>query len=336
MKTPLELPRVAAMRHCFSARLTVCALATAIFGHALPACGAGLVINPIFDSTITSDPNATTIENTINSAIQVYEADFLNPITVSIKFQEVSTGLGSSSTFVGDISYTSYRAALASAPSTPTKTTALAHLPAGPNNPVNGNANVAISTANSRALGFNLNPPSGQPDGTISLNTSLMNLSRNSIDPAKFDLMAVASHEIDETLGFASALNGLANGDPAPTGSVSPLDLFRYDQNGNRSTNTAINSQAFFSLDGTTQLARFNQDAGGDFSDWFSTGPHTAQVQDAFATAGATPNLGVELTGLDAIGYEFQNQGAVPEPSAAVLAALGGVLLALFHRSSRK
>ncbi len=80
-------------------------------------------------------------------------------------------------------------------------------------------------------------------------------------------------------------------------------DLFRYDQNGSRSYTTTESAEAFFSLDGTTDLARFNQDATGDFNDWYSTGPHTAQVQDAFATPGTTPDLGVELEVLDALGF---------------------------------
>jgi len=35
-----------------------------------------LVINATFDSTITSDPNAATIEGTINSVIALYQASF--------------------------------------------------------------------------------------------------------------------------------------------------------------------------------------------------------------------------------------------------------------------
>jgi hypothetical protein len=52
-------------------------------------------------------------------------------------------------------------------------------------------------------------------------------------------------------------------------------------------------------------LVRFNQDATGDFHDWFSPGGQTPRVQDAFATSGAMPNLTVELIALDVIGYHF-------------------------------
>src|SRR5438067_399638 len=64
-----------------------------LLGSGAPAY-AGLVINPVFDSSITSDPNAAAIEGTINSAIQEYETRFTDPITVSINFRE-GTGLGS-------------------------------------------------------------------------------------------------------------------------------------------------------------------------------------------------------------------------------------------------
>jgi len=266
-----------------------------------------LVITPIFDTTITSDANAATIMSTINAAIAVYESKFSDPITVVIKFQKVGSGLGQSSTYYGSISYTTYLSALAADATTADDATALATLPVGPNNPVTGDANMDVTTANLRALGFAATPPGGI-DSTVGLNTAIMNLDRSSINPGKYDLMAVASHEIDEALGFGSALNGASNGGPTPTGAVWGQDLFRYalPPAGTRSFNTIAASQAFFSIDGgATDLVRFNQQASGDFGDWFSTGPHTPQVQDAFGTAGATPDLGVELRALDVIGYDF-------------------------------
>jgi hypothetical protein len=277
------------------------------FGVA-PAQG-NLVINATFDSTITGDPNAAVIESTINSVIALYEANFSDPITVTINFQEIAGGLGqSSSYFVPGISYSTFRSKLAAAATTANDTIALAHLPAGSANPANGSTSVALNLPNGRALGFSgpgWNPPSDQADGTVYLNTSRMNLDRTSIDPSKFDLFAVAAHEIDEVLGMTSALDGLANGDPAPTGDVQMMDLFRYDQNGHRSFTTASSAQAWFSLDGTTRLVRFNQDATGDFQDWYSPGGQTPRVQDAFAAPGATPDPNVELIALDVMGYHF-------------------------------
>src|SRR6185369_7845845 len=224
---------------------------------AAASSGSGLTIIPTFDASITSDPQAATIQATINAAIAVYQSDFSDPVTVSIKFQKMNTGLGASSSYYQSISYSSYRAALVSHLSSADDVMALAHLASGANNPVNGNQNVNVNLPNARALGFSADPPVGEPDGTISLKISIMNLAVTDHDPSKYSLFAVASHEIDEVLGFASALNGLNNGDPTPTGAIAPEDLFRYDQNGVRSLTTALNAVAYFSLDGVTHIARF-------------------------------------------------------------------------------
>ena len=55
----------------------------AVLGTAVPA-SAGLTIIPIFDATITSDPNAAQIEATINTAIADFQSKFADPITVTI------------------------------------------------------------------------------------------------------------------------------------------------------------------------------------------------------------------------------------------------------------
>jgi hypothetical protein len=265
----------------------------------------GLTIIPNFDSTITSDPQAAAIEATINSAIAVYQANFSDPVTVNITFHKMSSGLGQSSgVYYQPRSYSSYRAALVTHGTTADDTTALASLPNTGSNPVTGDPNVNIKLALGRALGFSANPPVGQPDGTVNLNIAIMNVSGASTDPSKYSLFGTVSHEIDEVLGFSSALNGSANGAPAPTGAVFPEDLFRYDAAGARSFTTDANAASYFSLDGITDLARYNQTQSGDYQDWYSFfGGVTPQVQDAFSPPNTSPVLGVELRVLDAIGY---------------------------------
>jgi hypothetical protein len=294
---------------------------------------ANLVITPTFDSSITSDPNKTAIENTINTAIAIFESDFADPITVNIKFQEMSSGLGSSSTFFGTVSYASYLAALTADAKTTDDLTAIAHLGAGPNNPVNGTANINVKTANLRAIGLAGNPPPGNPDGTIGLNTSITNPGSPGSSGA-FSLLVTTEHEIDEVLGLGSALP------TPPSGNPFPEDLFRYDSTGARSFTTTATAKAFFSINGTTDLAQFdNQNDGGDFGDWQSNPlPPGVQpkVQDAFATSGATPALSVELRALDVIGYDL----IAPEPGTGVLLAaalfvLGGLNYARVSRKAR-
>jgi hypothetical protein len=218
---------------------------------------AQFAITPVWDSSISSDPNAATIMETINAALQVYGFDIATPGGVTIKFQTKTTGLGSSSTSVTTTNYTNYLSRLNTYATSAADAAAIAHLPSGPNNPVNGNTNITMATALARAIGINANPGSGT-DCTISLNISIMNLSRVGQVAGKYDLFAVASHEIDEALGFGSALNNLAQDAPPPTGSIRALDLFRYDENGNRSFNTTLSSQAYFSIDGNRLvLGRF-------------------------------------------------------------------------------
>jgi len=288
----------------------------------------GLIITPTFDSSITSDPQAATIMATINSALAVYQNSFSDPVTVTITFKEMGGGLGQSSTYYSGFSYSSYRAALASHATTSDDTAALAHLPNQSSNPVNGNSTINLSLPLARVLGYSgVNPPPGATDGTIFLNTSIMNLSLSTTNPTKYSLFGTVCHEVDEVLGFLSSLNGLNNGDPAPVGPISPADLFRYDALGNRSFDTGVGTAAYFSIDGTTDLVRYNQQQGGDFQDWFSYpfGAAIPRVQDVFSGIGSQPVPTVELRVLDVIGYA---RVLPPRPTLSIARSGNNVVLA--------
>jgi len=304
-----------------AAAMTVAALA----GSAAPAQAANLTINPIFDSSITTDPNAGIIQATINAAIAEYEAKYSDPITVNIRFQEMGSGLGQSSTFFATVAYSSYLTALTADAKTVDDAAALASLGVTVNNPVTGTGNINVKTANLRAVGININPPGGNPDGTIGLNTSIMNLTRVGPQNSGFyDLKAVVQHEIDEVLGLGSAIGFSSN--------PFPQDLFRYSAPGVRSFSTSGAITSYFSINGgTTNLISFNQSGAGDYGDWLTTG--APKVQDAFGTPGSQPNLGVELRNLDVIGYDLAS--TAPEPSSFALlfgAAAPAALLAARRR----
>jgi hypothetical protein len=254
-----------------------------------------LTIVPTFDTSITSDPNSAKIQAAINAAIQVYQTNFSDSVTVNILFKQMSSGLGQSSTYYNDVSYSSFISALQSRATTTNDTTALAHLPTGTINPVNGHTLIRSTLAHLRAMGFpNMNLPAGYYDSTISINFSLCNLDRVTINPSKYDLMAVAMHEMDEVLGTSSALSSETEARVA--------DLFRYSSTGARNFTTS-GDDAYFSLDGVNRLVQYNQSSSGDYGDWWSLGTHTPRVQDAFGTAGVVLNLGVELVVLDVIGW---------------------------------
>jgi len=76
----------------------------------------GLVIAPTFDTSITNDPNAATIMNTINAAIAMYQARFTDPVTVS--YQSTNSG-GSWAAANAGLPVDDYNYALAINPTTP-------------------------------------------------------------------------------------------------------------------------------------------------------------------------------------------------------------------------
>jgi hypothetical protein len=138
MRNPCSLTRRPARR----AGLLLGGALSALLGAGHPA--EALVITPTFASNITSDPNAAAIEGVINTAISTYEADFNDPITVAITFQE-GGGLGGSSTFFANVSYSAYLAALKADATTSNDAIANSLLPNSASNPVNGASTTGIA-----------------------------------------------------------------------------------------------------------------------------------------------------------------------------------------------
>lgn len=298
----------------------------------LPAWG-NLIITPTFGASITGDANAAAIEGVINTAILAYETRYTNPINVTINFTEMTGGLGQSNTTLYKLPYATFYAAfrnIAISSGQADQLTALGHLPSGSTNPVNGSANINIKTAEIRALGIAGSfPPSGGFDGQIGLNTHITDVGSPGTS-GTYSLLVTTEHEIDEVLGLGSDLPGTGFfADPAPE------DLYRYAADGTRSYTTNASAQAFFSIDGTTDLAQFdNTNSGSDFGDWLSNPiPNGVQpqVQDAFATGGAHPALGNEMTALDVLGYT--QESPVPEPSTMLLLGCGVVMIGLLKRA---
>lgn len=291
-----------------------------------------LTIVPTFASSITGDANAAQIESAINSAISIYAADFSNPITVNVTFQE-GVELGSSTWTPVTETYTSFYNALQASATSVDDATALTRLAldgslTDPVPNINSSTSVNMKPANVCVLqiGFSRQSPCTTVfGGTISLNTSLTSPG-GAILPNAFNLAPVVEHEMDEILGLGSTLGvaGLNQSNP------SPEDFFRFTAGGANGTRSFISSNTpgvYFSLDGTTALHLFdNQADGGDYGDWQSNplpDAVAAQVQDAFGTQNVNPSLGVELQALDAIGYTR----AAPEPGTLFLMG-GGLLLA--------
>ena len=123
----------------------------------------------IIDSSVTSLPGAAGIEEgAIGAAITAVETNISSPnnITVDIDFTNMSGGLGESTTGFYAPTYYQYYNAFKAVATQPNQLTALASLGPAPSsgtpNPVNGTANVIITSAEGRNLGFN-RPPSTEP-----------------------------------------------------------------------------------------------------------------------------------------------------------------------------
>lgn len=293
-----------------------------------------MTIVPTWDSSITSDPNVSEITNGIMFAIQTLESNLTDNLTVQIDFVEnPNVGLGESSTWVYPAFYSQYRTALQASATSLNDSNALSQLPNSPIDPVLGESQIQLTLPLARLTHITTGYGGDGYDATINLNIPIMNLTRPPADSGKYDLISTAEHEMDEVLGFDSTLNN-----NYPNGPIGPMDLFRYMTNSTGLTRTWTTSgdNAYFSVDGTNLWARFNQDSGGDFHDWWSASGLWAppgvtpypQVQDAFAYPDTTPNLGTnELAGLDVIGYTLSVP--LPAPPVLLIAAGGGKTLTL-------
>jgi hypothetical protein len=276
---------------------------------AIAACGIAtsaysLTIVPTFDNSILTNDNVVGITNAINGAIQVFQSNLLDNVTVNITFTSDETvGLGQSVTFGDDVNYGDFLTALKSHASSSRDAIAYTLLPNSAVDPVLAGTQIHVTTALARLLGLD-NSYTG-PDSTVQCKMSLMNFTRPPSDPDKYDLQQVLEHEVDEVLGISSALPNLTK--------INPADLFRYTTNLVR-TYTTSGDNAYFSTDGTNLLARYNMDPGGDYGDWWSVNENWSpllgemhnfpQVQDAFSGPGNALDLGAaELAILDVVGW---------------------------------
>jgi hypothetical protein len=324
--------------------------AAVILGGFSPAHGQ-LVITPTFDSSITGSANSAQLQADINQAIGIYQSLYTDNVNLSILFRYSTTGPNGSPLSGGLLAqsnyvlysqlYNTYTTALtADTPKSANDLKALANLPAAgafPNNPTR----IDVASANGRALG--LNTPGamaangsvgtgGTFDGIVTVNSNQnFNLTRPVGNSGQFDVMQSIQHEIDEVMGLGSILPSTT--DFTGNAAVRPQDMFRYSAPGFISLSSSGSISSYFSIDGgTTNLAAFNQNSGGDYGDWgASPGP---LVQLAFSN----PNTQSDVSGsspegvnLDVIGYNL-NPSAVPEPGSLVLVGLGTVAFAAIRR----
>src|ERR1700704_1019055 len=161
------------MRLMFPIAQIKCGVAALFVFLAAVFSAQGLTITYQFDPSITNDPKAATIENTILSAIAIYEFNYSDNVTVAITFQEVTTGLGGSNTYGGYYNYADYRHELDAQRTTDDDDAAFYSLPISTNNPVTNDPTVRLDLPLSRALTFGA-PLSADHDGNLTVKTSVI------------------------------------------------------------------------------------------------------------------------------------------------------------------
>jgi Fibronectin type III domain len=289
------------------------------------ASGAGLIINAAFDSTITSNPGAATIESAITQAISIYENLFSDPITVSILFRYSTTqpngspwgGVASSVSVSYPIPWNTYIGALQADARSSNDTTANASLPA-----TALSANVNPTSADGRAIGLNTPPamaangnmgnsPDFIYDGIVTLNPDYPFQFTRPVNSGNLDAQESTEHEIDEVLGFGSDLD---------LSRLRPQDLFSWSSPGTR--NLTSSGTRYFSIDsGNTNIVDFNQGLEADFGDWLSPpcpqpNPHVQNVSPCFGQSSDVSASSPEGINLDVIGYDLAVR---PTPAGTAL-----------------
>ena len=306
-------------------------LALVILVLALPV--QAFIINPTYDSSVTSLANAAQVEAAFGVAVDMLTNQFTNAITVNIGVYWGNTGpfsgddidLGESQTesfgSPGFFLYPQLTNALHALRNSAADSNSVTSLPAS--DPIGGQHSWFVPRAEAKMFSFfttnfpsNISPNDTNIDGEIGFaaTNSYTFDPTNRASAGKYDFIGVAEHEISEVLGRATyGLNVGTN--------YLPYDLFRFT-NGARSFNPN-DSNVYLSVDnGATVQKYFNPNNGGDIQDWASSMPEDSF--DAFVMAGHQLVISeADITALDILGY---NSPKIPSPHLTGMTLTNGAV----------
>jgi hypothetical protein len=299
----------------------------------------GLIINPTFDCSIINNQNAAAIEAMIIRAIGIYESMFSDPITIQILFRYSTGGpapnpspspsacpsaapfpsgvLATSLSTIYTVSWNDFISTLRADATTSNDNRANASLPGSALS-----ANIAPSSANGRAVGFNNTPPAmcadgtlgnctpgnGPYDGIVTLNSAAPFSFSRPLFSGTFDGQRAVEHEMDEVMGFGSGLN--RNGPSCPSYEAESVP-----------PNTIAGGAVIQSC--------FNCSGGADVR-YVGNNSGTLQFNQIFANASGSLNVRIWYTNGDAVRYAFLSvngsQGtSLTFPSTGSFQTLGSI-----------
>ena len=265
--------------------------------------GAGMIINLIWDSSVTSSAQVVAFEAAVQAAANVITGAFSDNITLNFRvgLGEISNAAGTTSTAVSAgvalggpssgnfVSYSTLKADLLANANSADDNIAYNSL-TGTQDP-NANGSIAVWRSQEKALGITaggtVSANDSGIDGEIGIGTGWSAASWT----------RVALHEITHAMGRTS---GYA--------SYGILDMFRYTAAGTHvyDGSTGVTKLQYFSTDGgVTDLA--NYATSSDYGDWNGDALTSTDANDAFYSAGPNALSTVDLTQLDVIGFKRTN-----------------------------
>ncbi len=293
-----------------------------------------LTFNLSYDTSVTNDPNAASIEQATQLVANEYSSLFSNNVTLNIDV--IGKSLGSSGS-IGTSSSSGYTSATYNRISTAIKNNSPnINFSSLPSTDPGISTTYYVPNAQAKALGLSpqnafissSNPSdTKQYDGLFTFNTDYSYSYNSTAIAGKFDFVSLAEHEISEIMGRVDGVTS-TNG----TYYATPYDLFSFTAPGVRDSHSSNNNAGdYFSLDnGVTNLQSYAAGTGGD---WITIDPFGyGQMGTAEPLVSQLPT---DISTMNSLGWT-SSPTSIPEPLTVFGTLIGGAAAAIFKKRLRK